>query len=52
MIVCAVCYAIAGFTANPWISLAVGVVLIVIGATVLNKVQGIATLKKKGSVKA
>jgi tetracycline resistance efflux pump len=37
MVVCFIGYIIAGFTANPWISLAVGAVLIVVGVLVLRK---------------
>ena len=37
MMVCFIGYIIAGFTANPWISLAVGAVLIVVGVLVLRK---------------
>ena len=39
MIVCFVGYIIAGFTKNPWISLALGVVLIVIAVLVLVRVE-------------
>lgn len=37
MVVCFVGYLIAGFTQNPWISLVVGMVLIVLGVFVLRK---------------
>ena len=37
MVCCFICYIIAGFTANPWLSLGVGVVLVIIGTTVLHK---------------
>lgn len=37
MVCCFVCYILAGFTANPWLSLAVGAVLVVIGTTVLHR---------------
>ena len=37
MVVCFIGYIIAGFTTNPWISLAVGAVLIVVGVLVLRK---------------
>ena len=37
MVACFIGYIIAGFAANPWISLAVGAVLIVIGVLVLRK---------------
>ena len=39
MIVCFVGYIIAGFTKNPWISLALGVVLIVIAVLVLVRME-------------
>ena len=39
MIVCFVGYVIAGFTKNPWISLALGVVLIVIAVLVLVRME-------------
>lgn len=39
MIVCSVGYIIAGFTKNPWISLALGVVLIVIAVLVLVRME-------------
>ena len=35
--ICLVGYLIAGFTGNPWISLAVGAVLMVAAVLVLNK---------------
>ena len=37
MVACFIGYIIAGFTASPWISLAVGAVLIVLGVLVLRK---------------
>ncbi len=37
MVACFIGYIIAGFTASPWISLAVGAVLIVVGVLVLRK---------------
>ena len=37
MVVCFVCYIVAGFTANPWISLALGVVLTVVAVLCLHK---------------
>ena len=40
MIVCFIGYVIAGFTKSPWISLAVGVVLIVVAVLVLHKMSG------------
>ena len=52
MVTCVICYAIAGFTANPWIALGVGVCILVVAVIVLNKMQGIAKLVEKGSVKA
>ena len=52
MVTCIICYAIAGFTANPWIALAVGVVILVFAVIVLNKAQGIKKLTEKGRVKA
>ena len=39
MVICFIGYLIAGFTKNPWISLALGVVLIVIAVLVLVKVE-------------
>lgn len=39
MVVCFIGYALAGFTSNPWISLALGVVLIVVAVLVLRKVS-------------
>ena len=36
-VICLVGYLIAGFTGNPWISLAVGAVLMVAAVLVLNK---------------
>ena len=44
MLTCIVCYAIAGFTANPWIALVVGIVILVVAVTALNKAQGIKKL--------
>ncbi len=37
MVVCFVCYIIAGFTGNPWISLVLGAVLIVVAVKILHK---------------
>lgn len=37
MIVCFVCYVVAGFTGNPWISLVLGAVLIVVAVKILHK---------------
>lgn len=37
MVVCFVCYIVAGFTGNPWISLVLGAVLIVVAVKVLHK---------------
>ena len=37
MVVCFVCYLVAGFTASPWISLALGVVLTVVAVLLLHK---------------
>ncbi len=37
MVVCFVCYIVAGFTANSWISLALGVVLTVVAVLCLHK---------------
>jgi Na+/H+ antiporter NhaC len=40
MVVCLIGYIVAGFTKNPWISLALGVVLIVVSVLVLHKISG------------
>jgi tetracycline resistance efflux pump len=37
MVVCFVCYIVAGFTGNPWISLVLGAVLIVVAVKSLHK---------------
>lgn len=37
MVVCFVCYIVAGFTGNPWISLVLGAVLIVVMVKILHK---------------
>ena len=37
MAVCFVCYIVAGFTGNPWISLVLGAVLIVVAVKILHK---------------
>ena len=37
MVVCFVCYVVAGFTGNPWISLVLGAVLIVVAVKILHK---------------
>ena len=37
MVVCYVCYIVAGFTGNPWISLVLGAVLIVVAVKILHK---------------
>ena len=37
MVVCFVCYIVAGFTGNPWISLVLGAVLIVVAVKILHK---------------
>ena len=37
MLVCFVCYIVAGFTGNPWISLVLGAVLIVVAVKILHK---------------
>ena len=37
MVVCFVCYIVAGFTGNPWISLVLGAVLIVVTVKLLHK---------------
>lgn len=37
MVVCFVCYIVAGFTGNPWISLVLGAVLIVVTVKILHK---------------
>ncbi len=39
MIVCFVCYLICGFTTNPWISLVLGIVFVVVGTIALNKIR-------------
>ena len=36
MVVCFVCYIVAGFTGNPWISLVLGAVLIVVAVKILH----------------
>ena len=40
MVVCLIGYVIAGFTKTPWISLGLGVVLIVAAVLVLRKLGG------------
>lgn len=37
MVVCFVCYIVAGFTGNPWISLVLGAALIVVAVKILHK---------------
>ena len=37
MVVCFVCYIVAGFTGNPWISLVLGAVLIVVAVKILHR---------------
>ena len=37
MVVCFVCYVVAGFTGNPWITLVLGAVLIVVAVKILHK---------------
>ena len=37
MVVCFVCYIVAGFTGNPWISLVLGALLIVVAVKILHK---------------
>lgn len=37
VVVCFVCYIVAGFTGNPWISLVLGAVLIVVAVKILHK---------------
>lgn len=37
MVVCFACYIVAGFTGNPWISLVLGAVLIVVAVKILHK---------------
>lgn len=37
MLVCFVCYIVAGFTGNPWISLVLGAVLIMVAVKILHK---------------
>ena len=37
MVVCFVCYIVAGFTGNPWISLVLGAVLFVVAVKILHK---------------
>lgn len=37
MVVCFMCYIVAGFTGNPWISLVLGAVLIVVAVKILHK---------------
>ncbi|WP_307980278.1 Na+/H+ antiporter NhaC family protein [uncultured Senegalimassilia sp.] len=37
MVVCFLCYIVAGFTGNPWISLVLGAVLIVVAVKILHK---------------
>ena len=39
MVVCIACYLLAGFTGNPWISLAMGVVLVVIAVLIMRKAR-------------
>ena len=39
MVVCFIGYAIAGFTKNPWISLGLGVVLLIVAVIVLGKLS-------------
>ena len=39
MIACFICYIVAGFTGNPWISLALGVVIIVVAVITLHKLN-------------
>ena len=39
MITCFICYIVAGFTGNPWISLALGVVIIVVAVITLHKLN-------------
>ena len=39
MIACFICYIVAGFTGNPWISLALGVVIIIVAVITLHKLN-------------
>ncbi len=48
MVVCLIGYIVAGFTKNPWISLVLGMVLIVVGVLVLRR----SGLGKKGQKEA
>lgn len=49
MVVCFIGYLIAGFTTNPWISLGIGIVLLVVAVLVLNKFVGIKNIISKNS---
>ena len=46
--VCAVSYLIAGFTANPWLPLAVGLVLLIAAILLLNKLSWKSAKVKQG----
>jgi hypothetical protein len=39
MVACAIGYLIAGFTKTPWVSLVVGIVILVIAPIVMHKVS-------------
>ena len=47
MVACFICYIIAGFTKNPWISLGIGVVLVILFVLILNKFFGMSKVKSK-----
>ena len=47
MVVCLICYIIAGFIKSPWIPLLIGLVLVVVGTLVLHKIAGAKAKSKK-----
>lgn len=49
MIVCVICYLISGLMESPWVALAIGVVLLIGAAFVLNKISGVDAIVKKAS---
>ena len=47
MVVCFFCYLLAGFTANPWISLLIGVVVISVCVVAFSKIFGVKQTSSK-----
>ena len=52
MVVCVLCYVIAGLTANPWLALGIGAVVIAVAVLCFNKINGIKKVTQSAAAQA